>query len=203
MAYFKKTIALPAYDGGAEETAIFGNGTVGGKLLKTYLDYLDSSGEKKNNYNMKATAFMLDTTAWSGYTDSNQETKYIDYAIGGPTIEMLRDSYNGYQGTTSMYTPVGNYGYYVGNASTTTNTSMGIGTTNSLYVSDTTTTKANGYWLASPSAYDSNDLCGVNYNGYVYNINYSNSRYGFRPLVRLSSNVKLTPSGTDAFTVGY
>ena len=204
-AYFTKTIALPAYDGGAEETAIFGEGTVGGTLLKTYLDYLNANSSlAKNNPNMQATAFMLDTTAWSGYTDSNQETKYIDYAIGGPTIEMLRDSYNGYQGTTGMYTPVGANGYYVGNASTTTNFSMSIGTTNSLYVSDTTTSKAQSYWLASPAAgVTGGFLRDVLYSGYVTDYYYSNDYAGFRPLVRLSSAVKLTPSGTDEFTVGY
>ena len=48
-----------------------------------------------------------------------------------------------------------------------------------------TYTKANGYWLASPSSYDTHDVGSVTYIGYVdYDIADSDS-YGFRPLVSI------------------
>ena len=203
-AYFKKTIALEAYNGGAEETAIFGEAKVGGTLLKTYLDYLNANSSlAKNNPNMQATAFMLDTTAWSGYTDSNQATKYIDYAIGGPTIEMFRDSYNGYNGTTTMYAPIGECGYYFGTSQTTTSSATSIEKSNDLYVNDTTASVAAGYWCASPSANFTGNLCNVFYVGQVNNYNYDMQAVSFRPVVRLNTNVKLIPSGTDTYTVSY
>ena len=44
----------------------------------------------KKYYNGKAVAYMQDTEAWSIYKDSQG---YAEYAIGGPSLEMLYDSY--------------------------------------------------------------------------------------------------------------
>ena len=54
------------------------------KWLKSYLDSYKSS-----NDNMKAVAYMFDTDIWTVY-----KTDKAEYAIGGPTVEMLFASYN-------------------------------------------------------------------------------------------------------------
>lgn len=41
-------------------------------------------------YNMRIIAYLLDTTAWAGYANSD----VADYAIGAPTLEMVAASYN-------------------------------------------------------------------------------------------------------------
>jgi len=201
-AFFTKTIALPAYDGGAEETAIFGEGTVGGTLLKTYLDHLETSNLTKNNDNMKAVAFMLDTTAWSGYTDSNQTTKYIDYAIGGPTLEMFVESYGAYYNKT-LYTPLGDTGYYVGDAANTTTASYLIGESAAVYIPSTLGTNTDSYWLASPSANRNSRLNTVTADGNIYRSDSYYQHTGFRPVIRLNTNVKLTSTGSSTYSIGY
>lgn len=201
-AYFTKTIALPAYDGGATETAIFGEGTVGGTLLKTYLDHLETSNLTKNNDNMKAVAFMLDTTAWSGYTDSNQTTKYIDYAIGGPTLEMFVASYGAYYNKT-LYTPLGDTGYYIGDVANATTGSYLIGESAAVYIPSTLGTNTDSYWLASPSANRNSRLNTVTADGNIYRSDSYYQHTGFRPVIRLNKNVKLTPTGSSTYSIGY
>ena len=209
-AYFEKTIALEAYNGGAEETAIFGEGTVGGTLLKTYLDYLNADGSlAKNNPNMQATAFMLDTEAWSGYTDSNQETKYVDYAIGGPTVEMIKDSENEASGSDKRLIKCQKDGYafsyrdgFSGN--------HGNVTSNAEVLSKNPALKNISYWVASPAAWSYRALWMIgspnHFSGAVGDLwaePYACHALGFRPVVRLNRDVKLTLSDTNTFTVGY
>ena len=50
-------------------------------------------------------------------------------------------------------------------------------------------TSSYGYWLASPSANNSNNVLNVNYNGNVNNNNYNNSNLGVRPVVSLNSGI--------------
>ena len=46
---------------------------------------------KATNANMKATAYLLDTEAWSSFKDEEEKAEYI---IGGPTLELFIASYN-------------------------------------------------------------------------------------------------------------
>ena len=171
------------------------------QLNKSYfIDNPTYSSEDHNN--MKAVAYMLDTTAWSTFKDSNGKA---DYAIGGPTLEMLFKSYNqkhpgknyeaqatsaiGYklrinEGTWKEYTDSESDYLYSGD---------------SLYVLP----KSKGalaMWVASPSAdyadavMDVSRDGGVAYHAYYYTCN------GFRPLVCLKSNVQLQESG-DGFSI--
>ena len=170
---------------------------------------------------------MLDTNIWtSKFGDNN----FADYVIGGPTLEMLVASWNTKYPEDKIYcNGTGNYissyksylnkyGYFVGRESGSTEYSQYIKTSDSTYVI-TSTDKIKGYWLASPSAsYDSNLGQGnavmyVNHSGgvgncsmqgyweedYYYGINMVG--YGFRPLVCLSSNVKLVSNGNGTYSL--
>ena len=71
------------------------------KWLKLFFDYLSTNSiTSGDNKNMQAVAYMLDTEKWSSFVDYD----YTDYAIGGPTIEMLFASYtNKHPETNNKY----------------------------------------------------------------------------------------------------
>ena len=63
---------------------------------------------------MKSVAYMLDINAWSKFAVSGK----ADYAIGGPTVELLFRSYNQkYSGTNYVAEATSNTGYKVGSGS--------------------------------------------------------------------------------------
>ena len=150
------------------------------------------------NDNMKAVAYMLDTKAWKTFKDSaNNDTSKAEYVIGGPTVEMLFKSYNqkhpgkkyeakatskaGYQ----IRTNDGDWVYDLLNA---------LNTNDTLYVLPSSK-GANAMCMASPSAYDANDVMSVRYDGRVDYYYYNRPYLGFRPLVCLKSGIKLQESG--------
>ena len=176
------------------------------KLNKSFFIDKQYTGVENStvNPNMKAVAYMLDTTAWSTFKDKNEKA---DYAIGGPTIEMLMKSYSqkhnvqykaeavndtGYEGYTISKDNGANWKtYYPGMLSIR----------DSLYVLPESK-GARGMWVASPSAYNTDLVVLVNYSGDVSSAysNYTGNDYGFRPLVCLKSNVQLQESG-DGFSI--
>lgn len=104
---------------------------------------------------MKAVAYMLDTSIWSKFKDSNNKAEYV---IGGPTVEMLFKSYNKKYAQTDTYQAkaINANGYQISKDAGvnwfTWYSSM-LDTNNSLYVLPST----NGplaMWMASPSAYN-------------------------------------------------
>ena len=114
---------------------------------------LNNSYFNDNNFistydNMKSVAYMLDTKAWSGFA-----TDKADYAIGGPTIELLFKSYNQKHGTNYVAEATSSTGYKVGSGSATSDDLKLSDTSDSLYVI-TSISYAHAYacWLASPSA---------------------------------------------------
>ena len=161
-----------------------------------------SDSSKNTNYNMRAVAYMLDTTAWSTFKDSNGKA---DYVIGGPTLEMLFKSYNqkhpgkNYEAQAKSVT-----GYQLRvNGGTWKNgidsSSDYLDSNDSLYVLPESK-GAETMWLASPSADDAISVMRVNYFGKVGNQYFYNDHSGFRPLVCLKSNVQLQESG-DGFSI--
>lgn len=184
--------------------------------------YINSNSKAKkwiswsNNYNsstnsnIKSVSYMLDTNVWTRqYGDNN----FADYVIGGPTLEMFVASWNTKHPESKIYCDgtgidsdtAGNseYGYFVGITSGETNTYTDIGTSDSTYVK-TDSGKALGFWLASPSAIGDNSglVMGVRYDGAVCDIKFYNGsdRYcGFRPLVCLSSNIKLVSNNDGTY----
>ena len=112
--------------------------------------YFNDNSFTSTNNNMKSVAYMLDTKAWSGFAVSGK----ADYAIGGPTIELLFKSYKQkYPETNYVAEVVDNYGYKVGSGSASGYGLTLSDTSVSVYVI-TSQSNALAYWLASPSAYN-------------------------------------------------
>ena len=150
--------------------------------------------------NMKATAYLLDTSIWSGYKDSNNKAEYV---IGGPTLELFIASYNDTHETDINYEVTSEVGYKV---KWSTDTSFnyyieGLDTSESLYVI-ADDTNAWGYWLASPSARSNGYFVfRVFFNGRVDDSDYSSSYYGFRPLICLKSEIQLIEQESGKYAI--
>ena len=170
------------------------------KLNSSFFARSDAS--TNTNDNMKAVAYMLDTTVWSTFKDRNEKA---DYAIGGPTLEMLFKSYNqkhpgkNYEAQATSATGYqlrvngGTWKYYTDSGSDYLNSG------DSLYVLPSSK-GADAVWVASPSATSTGYVMNVRSNGIVAYDLYNYTNYGFRPLVCLKSNVQLQESG-DGFSI--
>ena len=162
--------------------------------------------------NMKAVAYMLDTNAWSGF----REEGVAEYAIGGPTIELLFEAYN--KAHPDDEYPNGKYkaraksatGYEISTdgGEEGGNTWSDDITSSADYLNDSdptfvinSTANAYGMWLASPSANLTGNVVYVTYYGFVYGSNYSRIDYGFRPLVCLESRIELKKTGENIYEI--
>ena len=155
--------------------------------------------------NMKAVAYMLDTTAWSGF----KEEGVAEYAIGGPTIELLFEAYNKahpdeeYPNGKYKARAESNLGYEI---STDGGKNWGTSTGSNYLDSNDRTfvinsiNNASAMWLASPSNYDmyNNVLYIWNY-GKVEGV-YSNAN-GLRPVVCLESKIELKKTETNTYEI--
>ena len=145
--------------------------------------------------NMKAVAYMLDTNVWNTFKEDT-----ASYAIGGPTLEMLFDSYNKKYGTQYECQATSKEGYLIRK---TANSEWEARITGLLETNDELYTISNqnnalSYWIASPSNY--NDWIGhagfsllaVYYidSGVTYSSYYADD-VGFRPIVCLNSDIDL------------
>ena len=178
------------------------------KLNKSFFIDKQFTGVENStvNPNMKAVAYMLDTTAWSTFKDNNEDNNgKADYAIGGPTIEMLMKSYSqkhNVQYKAEAKNDTGHEGYKISKdngENWSTSYSAMLSTSDSLYVLPSSK-GANAMWVASPSANNAYLVMSVTSSGNVNNNDYSTYYYGFRPLVCLKSNVQLQESG-DGFSI--
>ena len=167
------------------------------------------------NDNMKAVAYMLDTNAWSSF----RKEGVAEYAIGGPTIELLFEAYNKAHPDTN-YTN-GKYqaraksatGYEIsadggeegGNTwinSTTNNGANYLNNDDPTFVIDSRD-NALGMWIASPSASYARHVMQVAYTGNVSYTSYDSygSNGGFRPLVCLESRIELKKTGENIYEI--
>lgn len=156
-------------------------------LNKSYFDYLKENGETSTNDNMKAVAYMLDTDVWSVFAGTNAE-----YAIGGPTIELLFNSANGKNKSSYIAQAISKNGYQI-KAKDSDNWSYQIA--NLLGAkqpyANKSRQKAGGYWLASPSDHVATRVMDVDNNGSIYGGTVGTATVGFCPVVCLNSNVRL------------
>ena len=161
-------------------------------------DYFNIKKYSSQENNMKAVSYMLDTNAWSDYSNKT----YSDYAIGGPTIEMLIKSYNqklGLTGNKEYKTKANSAnGYQISKDGGYEWSSNGYNSmlsySEDLYVipnSKNGIPTANAYWIASPSDDYNYYLFGAYHVGDVKSNYYSIDDRGFRPVVCLKSNVQL------------
>ena len=151
------------------------------------------------NENVKATAYLLNKSAW----DANFTNSYAEYAIGGPTLELFTESYNethpdktidiqvtseaGYQ---VKWSDENIYDYYIN----------GLSTTEDLYVIKDDT-NADAMWVASPSNDSTYGVMYIGYLGDVRNYAYANYRYGARPCVVLKPNVQIQEQEDGSYEI--
>lgn len=178
-------------------------------LNKSYFDYLATSNTTSTNDNMKAQAYALDTNAWKTYKDSAGKA---DFVIGGPTIEMLFNSYcqkyklneggkNKYQARVTHIN-----GYQI-------STDFGVTWKNVMDSSEeylneedqlyviTSQSGAVAYWVSSPCAEGSEFVFNVSFDGNVHTKRYRADSRGFRPIIALRSNVALEEQEDETFNI--
>lgn len=155
-------------------------------LNKKYHEYLKSTEPvSASTYtNIKIVAYMMDTSVWNKFAGEN-----ADYAIGGPTLELLFDSYNNKYETEYRYKVESIRGYHVSKdngANWATYYSGMIDTCDAQYVlpspdDEINPGKAYGMWLATPSTADTESLNFIRSDGYVhYRV------YDFEPRLRFA-----------------
>ncbi|MBR3162869.1 MAG: hypothetical protein IKF17_02045, partial [Clostridia bacterium] len=168
------------YKNGSSSTAF--TATAGSQYLTTnYLKWV-AANSSSTNTNICAVAYMMDTNKWSSFADGVSGA----YAIGGPTIEMLSLSWNAVSGHTQMtdYTTLSS-----SNSNTTGYKALSPETGNNFFGTSTNmwfieeSTKAYGYWLASPSSTNANLVRIVYFSGSVSSYYARDVSGGFRPIV--------------------
>ena len=197
------------------------NGTYGSNLnaAKDYAgitDILSSLKTKWLNkytytstyYNMRATAYLLDTNVWSTFKDS---AGYADYAVGAPTLELFTASYNVTHDTDIDIQASSSTGYKMkwSNSSTYSNEITGLDTTESLYIINNLYNRTVfGTWLASPNANGSSSVflvrCTDPQNSSSARINYAaytSNGGGLRPVVVLKSNYGLEVQADGTYKI--
>ena len=160
---------LSDYHGGAATI----DSTFANKWISSY--WKNNSTSTKPN--IKAVAYMLDTNAWNTlYKGENAE-----YAIGGPTIEMFAKSWND---THSGNKQIGceaksnSNGYRVKFANGSYDnwiSTLAQDEYNSMYIKSNNT-KADGMWIASPSASYDSYLMFTTHDSYLTNDGYGKAR---------------------------
>ena len=189
---------------------IYGNSlkSMNKKYFEMFPDGIVPNAKKKYSNN-KVVAYMQDIEAWKIYTDNKG---YANYAIGGPTLEMLYESYiqthpkvkdklkytvtgentdvNSEGATGSGYA---GYLLSIDGGTTWQKWTDSFSTdTNRLYVADDPQhQKAYAYWVSSPSAVQNENIMAVYYYGRVRHHYYDGKTVAFRPVVCLSSKVVL------------
>ena len=145
------------------------------QIKKLNNDYFTKNYSSTNN-NMRAVAYMLDTNVWSVYAGEDAQ-----YAVGGPSIEMVMKSYSQKHGVDYRAQASGATGYQISNnGGSSWETSVILSTSDSLYVI-TSKSNAYGYWVASPSAFGTNCVMFVNGNDGVGSSIYDISSWRFPP----------------------
>ena len=156
---------------------------------KTYFglsDSFDTVGTGNNNY--KATLWLLDTSVWATYKDSNLGDNVVG-VIGSPTMEMMVASYNeknaGVSGFTNLSYTVNSTGY-----------SDPGDFSGEPYIT------GDYYWLACPSSTSTSFVRYVCNDGVVNNNDCRHAYLGLRPVVCLKSNIPATENA-EGIAIGY
>ena len=170
-----------------------GSARVTDAKIKALNNSFFSQNLTSTNENMRAVAYMLDTKAWEGFKDAKGKA---EYAIGGPTIEMIFKSYNQKHNANYKTQATSEMGYQVkvnGDSwkDYTDVSSEEFDVKDKLYVINDLA-NARAMWVASPSA--TSHVMIIHYDGKVLYTTYANIFIGFRPLICLNSNVRLLES---------
>lgn len=167
------------------------------KIKELNRDYFNEYNYTSNSDSMKAVAYMLDTNVWNVYVGEKAE-----YAIGGPTAEMLLKSYSQKYGV-DYQAKADKIGYRISNDGGLTwssDISNMLEVNDNLYVINSQS-KATRMWLASPSCYSNYYVMCVSFNGGIVFDSYGSTFQGFRPVVCLKSNVYLEKQKDDTYII--
>ena len=159
-----------------------------------------------SNDKMKAIAYMLDTKVWNVFAGEQAE-----YAIGGPTIELLVKSYNKKNTTNYIVGAMGEEGYGIKDnlEDSSWSSSLNLENSQGLYVIKSED-KASAYYIASPagdfgSVYGPNNIFCVD--GHFERLSMTNYTAlggvysGLRPVVCLKSGVALEKQSDGTYHI--
>ena len=153
--------------------------------------------------NSKCISTLLNANNWKKYLDNENGIGKAEKAIGSPTVEMWMDSWNTRYSNYKVYrktsTDTSHSGYYVGTSENPKDYCFSTGYNNKLlyYPHTSSFNSCYGYWLASPSAYNSNIVIYVSYSGDMYNYSYIASHLGVRPVVSLNSGITVDAKDSE------
>lgn len=166
------------------------------------------------NINGRCVSYFLDETHWTAFKNTTASySKYVEGAIGTPTLEMFVASWNEKRevtGDTTKYDKKlsavvnGTTGYYLwdittGNTTSNDTTGKVISTTDDLYIWNTASNSS--IWLASPGGLFNYCLFFAAMNGNVGGASCENEFYGMRPVVCLRSNTPAEAGTTTDFSL--
>lgn len=199
-AYFGNMIAYNTYSGTIIDNIPWSNGAdsntiTGNAQTNTYLKWVNSSVvTTRNNLNMKAVAYMMDTSKWSNFAGNVPGAT----AIGGPTIEMFVLSYNAKHGTNQFgtygtsanditSTNANDCGYMVSiNGGSWSKSVMNPDKTDNMWFKANDFNKASGMWCSSPSSNNNNSIvCAITNCNISYYTVCGFEGCAFRPLVTI------------------
>lgn len=143
---------------------------------------------EKSINNKSAAETLTNTNNWSEFASG----KAGETATGGPTIEMYVASWNE-KGYTKLYTSTNSTGYLIGTTKnqTTTEVNMSddiVGYSDILYYPYKDICEScNSYWIASPSAYDTDCLLFLDYIGRIgyYRVYHSTTRNSSSSMLKI------------------
>lgn len=177
-------------------------------LNSKFFKYLAENNTTSTYPNIKAVAYMLDTNVWNSYKGERAE-----FAIGGPTIELLFNSYHQTNNDIEVKLAcTSKYGYELSddNGAIWRYELSNINDYNSLYYITSPDNTKRYYWLASPSAYNTQQgyyICGMCSDGRLccvsyYNFNgYNPHVLEIRPVICLNADVSLEKNLDETFEV--
>ena len=160
-------------------------------------DYFDK-GFSSTNSNMRAVAYLLDKAIWTDKFKGNG----AEYIVGGPSLDMVLSSYNQFTNQSNVYQSraESSNGYKISDNSGANWDYGSSARSKYLTKGDTlyrisSQSNAINYWVSSPSAYNTDCMMYVSYDGSVDCTRYNNliktAGNGFRPIVCLKSGVSL------------
>ena len=168
------------------------------RLIK-WINYLSSNSTSANE-NIRAVAFMLDTTIWNKYANYG----YVEYAIGGPTLELFIASYNKVNPNNQIYYSYNDTGYQIkwSDDSNFVDEISGLDSLEDLYIISNEN-RASAMWIASPHAYSNNHLTVATCNARIEYRDYTSaySYPGFRPVVCLKSDTLLEKQSDGTYLI--
>ena len=167
-------------------------------LNQLYFSQLEETFSSSKNNNMCAVAYMTDTSIWGGFAGEKAE-----YAIGGPTVEILIKSYiQKYNLDYQMQATSAALYQIRKNSRSEWGNGFYLEKSDSMYaISDQS--KAKSLWVASPSSAGSSNVFKVRSSGKLENQSCYNTTndVGFRPLVCLKSDVQLVKESEGVYTI--